>query len=140
MQAGCLVAQHRDQLVERLVGGERLLAQRAQDGDGRVGEVSSQVAQQRESLTIVEDVDGIYDADPHADGGATAQLVRDTSAAGLAAHEGSLPVDRALLEVMATARHLQRMRIVNGLVPGRLTAALRGEHVGTIIRTGAPAA
>jgi molybdenum storage protein len=28
---------------------------------------------------------------------------------------------------------------VNGLVPGRLTAALRGEHVGTIIKTGAPA-
>ena len=26
---------------------------------------------------------------------------------------------------------------MNGLVPGRLTAALRGEHVGTIIRTGA---
>jgi len=26
---------------------------------------------------------------------------------------------------------------VNGLVAGRLTAALRGEHVGTIVRTGA---
>jgi molybdenum storage protein len=51
-----------------------------------------------------------------------------------------LPVDRTLLEVMATARHLQHVQIVNGLVPGRLTAALRGEHVGTIIRTGAPPA
>jgi molybdenum storage protein len=29
------------------------------------------------------------------------------------------------------------VQIVNGLVPGRLTAALRGEHVGTMIRTGA---
>ena len=38
---------------------------------------------------------------------------------------------------MATARHLERVQIVNGLEPGRLTAALRGEHVGTIIRTGA---
>jgi molybdenum storage protein len=28
---------------------------------------------------------------------------------------------------------------VNGRVPGRLTAALRGEHVGTIIHTGAQA-
>ena len=88
-------------------------------------------------LTIVEDVDGVYDADPRADGGATAQLIRETSAADLAAHAGTLPVDRALLEVMATARHLERVQIVNGLVPGRLTAALRGEHVGTIIRTGA---
>ena len=91
-------------------------------------------------LTIVEDVDGVYDADPRADGGATAQLIRETSAADLAAREGTLPVDRTLLDVMATARHLERVQIVNGLVPGRLTAALRGEHVGTIIRTGAPRA
>jgi molybdenum storage protein len=39
---------------------------------------------------------------------------------------------------MATARHIARVQLVNGLVPGRLTAALRGEHVGTVIRTGAP--
>jgi len=91
-------------------------------------------------LTIVEDVDGVYDTDPHADGGAAARLIRETSAAELAAGAGRLPVDRALLEVMATARHLERVQIVNGLVPGRLTAALRGEHVGTIIRTGAPPA
>src|ERR1700730_14542823 len=88
-------------------------------------------------LTIVEDVDGVYDADPRAAGGATARLLRETSAADLAAQMGTLPVGRALLEVMATARHLERVQIVNGLVPGRLTAALRGEHVGTIIRTGA---
>ena len=87
-------------------------------------------------LTIVEDVDGVYDADPNAPGGATAQLIRETSAADLAARAGTLPVDRALLDVMATARHLERVQVVNGLVP-RLTAALRGEHVGTIIRTGA---
>jgi molybdenum storage protein len=86
-------------------------------------------------LTIVEDVDGVYDADPNAAGGATAQLIRETTAADLAAHAGSLPVDRTLLEAMTTARHLERVQIVNGLVPGRLTAALRGEHVGTIIRT-----
>jgi molybdenum storage protein len=88
-------------------------------------------------LTIVDDVDGVYDADPRADGGASAQLIRETSAADLSARAGTLPVDRELLEVMVTARHLQHVQIVNGLVPGRLTAALRGEHVGTIIRTGA---
>lgn len=88
-------------------------------------------------LTIVEDVDGVYTADPNGDGGDKAELLRETSAADLARLEGTLPFDRALLEVMATARHLERVQVVNGLVPGRLTAALRGEHVGTIIHTGA---
>jgi molybdenum storage protein len=88
-------------------------------------------------LTIVEDVDGIYTIDPNGPGGEKAQLLRETSAADLAAFEGTLPLDRALPEVMANARHIERVQVVNGLVPGRLTAALRGEHVGTIIHTGA---
>jgi molybdenum storage protein len=88
-------------------------------------------------LTIVEDVDGVYTTDPKGAGGEQAKLLRETSFADLAKHRGTLPVDRALLDVMATARHLERVQIVNGLVPGRLTAALRGEHVGTIIHTGA---
>ena len=37
---------------------------------------------------------------------------------------------------MATARHIDRVQVVNGLVSGRLTAALRGQHVGSIIHTG----
>jgi molybdenum storage protein len=86
---------------------------------------------------IVEDVDGVYDADPNAAGGATARLIRETTATDLAACPGTLPVDRTLLDVMATARHLEHVQIVNGLVPGRITAALRGGHVETIIRTAA---
>jgi molybdenum storage protein len=66
--------------------------------------------------------------------------LRETSAADLAKIEGTLPLDRALIEIMATARHIKQVQVVNGLVPGRLTAALRGEHAGTIIHTGASAA
>jgi molybdenum storage protein len=88
-------------------------------------------------LTIVEDVDGVYTTDPNGADGATAQLLRETTAAELAAVGGTLPVDAALLDVMTTARHLTRVQVVNGLVPGRLTAALRGKHVGTIIETAA---
>ena len=88
-------------------------------------------------LTIVEDVDGVYTADPNGPGGEQAQLLGETSVADLEKLQGTLPFDRALLEVMATARHIERVQVVNGLVPGRLTAALRGEHVGTIIHTGA---
>jgi molybdenum storage protein len=88
-------------------------------------------------LTIVEDVDGVYDRDPNGPDGANAQLLRDTSAAELSTHTGTLPFDRALLEVMANARHIGRVQVINGRVPGRLSAALRGEHVGTLVHTAA---
>lgn len=88
-------------------------------------------------LTIVEDVDGICTTDPHGAEAAQAKLLANISHTELAQHTGPLPVDRALADVMANARHIGRVQIVNGLVPGRITAALRGEHVGTLIRTGA---
>ena len=88
-------------------------------------------------LTIVEDVDGMHAADPNGPDGKKAGLLREMSVADLAKFNGTLPVDTALVEVMATARHIERVQVVNGLVPGRLTAAFRGEHVGTIIQTDA---
>ena len=91
------------------------------------------------SLTIVEDVDGVYTTDPKGPGGEQARLLRETTVADVAKLQGTLPFDRALLEVMATARTSSAW-MINALVPGRLTAALRGEHVGTIIHTGARAA
>ncbi|AQR64193.1 molybdenum storage protein subunit alpha [Aquaspirillum sp. LM1] len=91
-------------------------------------------------LTIVEDVDGVYSTDPNGPDGQQAQFLAETRHTDLAKQPGSLPFDRALLEVMATARHIERVQVVNGLVPGRLTAALRGEHVGTIVHTGARSA
>jgi molybdenum storage protein len=63
-------------------------------------------------------------------------LLRETSAAELAKLKGTLPFDPALLDVMPKARQIASVQVVNGLVPGRLTAALRGQHVGSIIHTG----
>jgi molybdenum storage protein len=88
-------------------------------------------------LTIVEDVDGVFSTDPNGADGKQAKLLGDVTTADLAKHKRTLPVDRAFVEVIANARHIDRVQVVNGLKPGRLTAALRGEHVGTIIRTGA---
>ena len=45
----------------------------------------------------------------------------------------TLPFDRTLLDVMAAAKNLDQVQIVNGLVPGNVLRALRGAHVGTII-------
>jgi molybdenum storage protein len=88
-------------------------------------------------LTIVEDVDGVYTADPNGPDGKQAKLLQETNVAELAKLKGTLPFDPALLDVMANARHIARVQVVNGLVQGRLTAALRGQHVGSIIHTGA---
>lgn len=87
-------------------------------------------------LTIVEDVDGVYTTDPKGPDAAQTQFLPEVKASELVAHNGTLPFDRALVDVMGTARHLERVQVINGLVPGRLTAALRGEHVGTIVHTG----
>ena len=82
-------------------------------------------------------MDGVYTADPKGPDAAQAKLLDRTSFDALAKQEGTLPFDRTLVEVMANARHLTRIQLINGLVPGRLTAALRGHHVGSIITTGA---
>ena len=88
-------------------------------------------------LTIVEDVDGIFDRDPSGPDGAGAKLLAEAECGTLAGSVATLPVDKALLEVMGNAKHIGKVQVVNGLVPGRLTAALRGEHVGTLVRTAA---
>jgi molybdenum storage protein len=86
------------------------------------------------SLTLVEDVDGLYSADPNNPGGGTAEFIPQASASELTGF-ATLPFDRMLLEVMAAAKHLERIQIINGLVPGNLVRALRGEHVGTIVHS-----
>lgn len=87
-------------------------------------------------LTIVDDVDGVYDCDPNGASGSEAKLISEATAEALFNSDGSLPVDRDLVDVMRNASNLKRVQVVNGLVPGRITAALRGEHVGTLIHSG----
>ena len=87
-------------------------------------------------LTLVEDVDGLYTADPNNAAGAAPEFIPEISASDLAARgQATLPFDRTLLEVMAAAKHLDQIQIVNGLVPGNVLRALRGEHVGTILHS-----
>ena len=38
-----------------------------------------------------------------------------------------------VLDLLQSAYHVRQVQVVNGLVPGNLTRALAGEHVGTII-------
>ncbi|HEY2628225.1 MAG TPA: uridine kinase [Usitatibacter sp.] len=86
-------------------------------------------------LIFVKDEDGLYDRDPklHPD----AKLIRHTTLDAIWNHmPGDLILDRKLFEVWRTARHVERIQIVNGLKPGELTRALAGEPAGTVIERG----
>ena len=83
-------------------------------------------------LVFVKDQDGLYDKDPahHAD---ARHIARTTLSDLLAAPPPTNIFDEELIRAWAEAKNLQRIQIVNGLKPGMLTAALRGEDVGTVI-------
>jgi molybdenum storage protein len=85
------------------------------------------------STTYVKDVDGVFTEDPA--GGGSPELIREITAADLLAKDlPTLPIDATVLKLMANAKNVRQIQIVNGRTPGNITKALRGEHVGTIIR------
>ncbi|MBA2559830.1 MAG: uridine kinase [Propionibacteriales bacterium] len=83
-------------------------------------------------VIFVKDEDGLYDKDPkeHAD----AKLFGKITLAELMKQ---LPkqniLDQELFHAFSTAKNCRRIVICNGLKHGQLTAALRGEDVGTVI-------
>lgn len=84
------------------------------------------------SMIFVKDEDGLFTHDPkkHSD----AEFIPEISISELRERDlDDLLLERACVEMISRARHAKAVQVVNGLVPGRLTAALRGEHVGTII-------
>jgi molybdenum storage protein len=83
-------------------------------------------------MIYVKDEDGLFSADPKKDAKAT-HIPRIGVQELLARDLDDLIVERAVLELMLTARNVREIQFVNGLKPGQLTAALDGEPVGTII-------
>ena len=83
-------------------------------------------------VIYVKDEDGLYDKDPkkHPD-------ARRFGKVTLAELLPQLPdeniLDRELFHAWSHAKNLERITIVNGLVPGQLTRAMYGDDVGTVI-------
>src|SRR5689334_14962665 len=85
------------------------------------------------SLVLVKDVDGLYSADPRKHPGA--EFIPEIAVGELLERKlPTLPFDPVLLELLPTARLVDRFQLVNGARPELLARALRGEHVGTIVR------
>jgi molybdenum storage protein len=85
------------------------------------------------TVTLVKDVDGIYDRDPKEH--PSAKLIEEITVAELAdRNPPTLPFDRILLELLGSARQVTRFQVINGLKPELLEPALQGARVGTIVR------
>ncbi|WP_407114185.1 uridine kinase [Bradyrhizobium sp. LMG 9283] len=83
--------------------------------------------------TLIKDVDGLYDADPNAN--PNANFIKEITVSELKERNiSTLPFDRVLIDLLACARQVKCFQIINGLKPHLLEPALRGEHVGTIVR------
>jgi molybdenum storage protein len=84
------------------------------------------------SMIYVKDENGLYTANPKTakDAKFISKIsVDEMKAQGL--HDSIL--EFPVLDLLKAARHIRQVQVVNGLVPGNLTRALAGEHVGTII-------
>jgi molybdenum storage protein len=84
------------------------------------------------AMIFVKDEDGLYTTNPKNSKSAKfipKISVDEMKARGL--HDSIL--EFPMLDLLEAARHVREVQVVNGLVPGNLTRALAGEHVGTII-------
>ncbi|QWT45417.1 amino acid kinase family protein [Azospira inquinata] len=84
------------------------------------------------AMVYVKDENGLYTGNPKTDKHATfipEISVDEMKAKGL--HDSIL--EFPMLDLLKTARHVRQVQVINGLVPGNLTRALAGEHVGTLI-------
>jgi molybdenum storage protein len=83
-------------------------------------------------MIYVKDENGLYTANPKTSKNASfipKISVDEMKAKGLQDSILEFPV----LDLLKSAKHVREVQVINGLVPGNLTRALAGEHVGTII-------
>jgi molybdenum storage protein len=84
------------------------------------------------SCIFVKDERGLYTDDPKKN--AQASFIPEISVDELAARDlDDLIIERPCLDILKNSEVIDRIQIINGLEEGNLTAALAGQHVGTII-------
>lgn len=83
-------------------------------------------------MIYVKDEDGLFTANPKTSKDAAfipKISVDEMKAKGL--HDSIL--EFPVLDLLKASKYVREVQVINGLVPGNLTRALAGEHVGTII-------
>lgn len=85
-----------------------------------------------ERVIYVKDVDGVYDKNPAKH--ANAKLFDKVCTLDLLNGDfDDLPLERELIRTLENARTIKSVRVINGLKPGNLEAALEGKPVGTLV-------
>lgn len=85
------------------------------------------------SVILLKDVDGIYTADPKID--PSAEFIPEATAQEIIDRKlRTLPIEPVVLDLLTRAKLARSVRIINGLTPGNLTRALKGDSIGTLIR------
>jgi molybdenum storage protein len=85
------------------------------------------------SVILIKDVDGIYTADPKID--PSAEFIPEATAQEIIDRKlRTLPIEPVVLDLLMRAKLARSVRIINGLTPGNLTRALKGDSIGTLIK------
>lgn len=83
-------------------------------------------------IIFIKDEDGLFTDDPKKN--PDAEFIPRIGARDLIDREpDDLVIERPCLEIIQNSEVIESVQIINGLVPGNITKALAGEHVGTII-------
>jgi len=84
------------------------------------------------TVLFVKDENGLYSEDPKKN--PDAKFIAEIGAKDLLDRgQDDLVIERPCLEIIQNSEVLEKIQIINGLVPGNITKALNGEHVGTYI-------
>ena len=83
-------------------------------------------------ILFIKDEDGLYTEDPKKN--PKAEFIPEIGARDLMERDqDDLVIERPCLEIIQNSEVIESVQVINGMVPGNITKALAGEHVGTII-------
>ena len=84
------------------------------------------------TVVFVKDENGLYTEDPKKN--PDARFIAEIGAQDLLdSDQDDLVIERPCLEIIQNSEVLEKVQIINGMIPGNITKALNGEHVGTFI-------
>ncbi|MDD2219506.1 MAG: uridine kinase [Desulfoplanes sp.] len=84
------------------------------------------------NIIFVKDENGLYTDDPKKN--PDAEFIPKIGAQDLMdMDQDDLVIERPCLEIIQNSEVIDQVQIINGMIPGNLTKALNGEHVGSII-------